>query len=138
MTETAELSELFETLDADRSGAIDYSEFMAAAIDRKIFFREDLCLQVFGALDRDASGTISIQELFQLLKAADPEDLLGNELRDEVMELLDRYDSDRDGELNFKEFMALLTQNREGSPPKRPLQKRGSQTTDSLLMKFPF
>lgn len=138
VTETAELSELFETLDADRSGAIDYSEFMAAAIDRKIFFREDLCLQVFGALDRDASGTISIQELFQLLKAADPEDLLGNELRDEVMELLDRYDSDRDGELNFKEFMALLTQNREGSPPKRPLQKRGSQTTDSLLMKFPF
>eukprot|EP00435_Cladocopium_sp_Y103_P049800 s587_g15.t1 len=84
VTETAELSELFETLDADRSGAIDYSEFMAAAIDRKIFFREDLCLQVFGALDRDASGTISIQELFQLLKAADPEDLLGNELRDEV------------------------------------------------------
>lgn len=63
---------------------------------------------------------------------------MGNELRDEVMELLDRYDSDRDGELNFKEFMALLTQNREGSPPKRPLQKRGSQTTDSLLMKFPF
>jgi hypothetical protein len=26
----------------------------------------------------------------------------------------------------------------QGSPPKRPLQKRGSQTTDSLLMKFPF
>lgn len=32
-----------------------------------------LC-QVFSALDRDASGTISIQELFQLLKAADPEE----------------------------------------------------------------
>lgn len=137
VAETTDLSDLFETLDADGSGAIDYSEFMAAAIDRKIFFREDLCLQVFGALDRDASGTISIQELFQLLKAADPEDLLGNELRDEVMELLDRYDSDGDGELNFREFMALLTQNREGSPPKR-LQKRGSKTTDSLLTKFPF
>ena len=47
-------------------------------------------MEVFSALDRDASGTISIQELFQLLKAADPEDLLGNQLRDEVMELLDR------------------------------------------------
>jgi len=133
--EAAEYLELFEALDADGSGAIDYSEFMAAAIDRKIFFREDLCLQVFRALDRDSSGTISIQELFQLLKDADPEDLLGNDLRDEVMELLDRYDTDGDGELNFREFMALLTQNREASPPKR-LQKRGSQTTDSV--KFPF
>ncbi|CAJ1455632.1 unnamed protein product, partial [Effrenium voratum] len=43
--EAAEYLELFEALDADGSGAIDYSEFMAAAIDRKIFFREDLCLQ---------------------------------------------------------------------------------------------
>eukprot|EP00913_Durusdinium_trenchii_P016188 g15213.t1 len=192
--EADELSELFEALDADGSGAIDYSpvaledsgdsegdevgdqgEFMAAAIDRKIFFREELCLQVFAALDRDSSGTISIQErvlpvllrrsrssagisstnfltvdwitelarersvspeeLFQLLKAADPEDLLGNELRDEVMELLDRYDTDRDGELSFREFRALLTQNREGSPPKR-LQKRVSQGSD-LMTKSP-
>eukprot|EP00434_Breviolum_minutum_P016466 symbB.v1.2.014515.t1/scaffold1064.1/size140376/1 len=133
--QTTDLSDLFETLDADGSGAIDYSEFMAAAIDRKIFFREDLCLQVFGALDRDASGTISIQAWFFCGLLATETDLLGNELRDEVMELLDRYDSDGDGELNFREFMALLTQNREGSPPKR-LQKRGSKTTDSLLTKY--
>ncbi|CAE7253741.1 CPK34, partial [Symbiodinium natans] len=78
-----DLADLFEALDADGSGAIDYSEFMAAAIDRKILFREDLCLQVFRALDRDSSGKISIHELFQLLKDADPEDLLGTELRDE-------------------------------------------------------
>lgn len=69
------------------------------------------------------------------MKAADPEDLLGNELRDEVMELLDRYDTDRDGELSFREFRALLTQNREGSPPKR-LQKRVSQGSD-LMTKSP-
>lgn len=136
-----DLADLFEALDADGSGAIDYSEFMAAAIDRKILFREDLCLQVFRALDRDSSGKISIQELFQLLKDADPEDLLGTELRDEAMELLDRYDVDGDGELNMREFMALLTQNREA--PSRPtLQKRNSQsrrasqTTDSLQVNF--
>jgi len=135
------LADLFEALDADGSGAIDYSEFMAAAIDRKILFREDLCLQVFRALDRDSNGKISIQELFQLLKDADPEDLLGTELRDEAMELLDRYDVDGDGELNMREFMALLTQNRE--VPSRPtLQKRNSQsrrasqTTDSLQVNF--
>lgn len=107
-----EVAELFQAVDADGSGSIDYSEFIAAAIDRKLLFREDLCLQVFRALDRDDDGKISIQELQQVLVDADTEDFLGSELRDEALTTLNRYDADGDGLLDIREFMALLTQNR--------------------------
>lgn len=126
-----EVTELFQAVDADGSGSIDYSEFIAAAIDRKLLFREDLCLQVFRALDRDDDGKISIQELQQLLVDAAAEDFLGSELRDEALTTLNRYDADRDGLLDIREFMALLTQNRiaeiESKAPgagRRPLALR--------------
>jgi len=106
-----DLSELFQAVDADGSGAIDYSEFIAAAIDRKLLFREDLCQQVFRSLDRDGSGKISAQDLCTLLEESD-EALVDSELREEARQLLTRYDSDGDGELDIHEFMALLTQNR--------------------------
>merc|ERR1719436_1346067 len=77
----AELDQMIQAIDIDGSGSIDYSEFLAAAFDRKLLFREDLCLQVFRALDRDSSGTISIEELHALLEDVDTEDFLGEELR---------------------------------------------------------
>jgi calcium-dependent protein kinase len=108
---TSELKALFDSIDIDGSGLIDYSEFLAAAIDRKLLFREDICLQVFRMLDRGSKGTISLSDLQALLEDTDTEELLGKELRDEAWDMLRRYDSNGDGRLDFHDLMALLTQN---------------------------
>jgi calcium-dependent protein kinase len=107
-----EIAELFAAIDLDGSGAIDYSEFLAAVIDRKLLFREDLCLQAFRSIDRDASGDVGVKDLHALLENAYTMEFLGDELCQEARDMLRHYDSDGDGVLNFREFTALLTQQR--------------------------
>jgi len=107
---------LFQAVDIDGSGAIDYSEFLAAALDHSLFFREDLCLQVFRSLDRDSSGFISVQELQELLDSGEAHDFLGSHLHDEAHRMIQRYDADGDGRLDFVEFTKLVTQTPERYP----------------------
>jgi calcium-dependent protein kinase len=108
---TDESKVLFDAIDIDGSGLIDYSEFLAAAIDRKLLFREDICLQVFRMLDRGSKGRISFSDLQALVEETITEERAGKELRDEAWDMMRRYDSNGDGHLDLRELMALLTQN---------------------------
>merc|ERR1712093_517373 len=50
-------------IDTDGSGVIDYTEFLAASIDCKLYCQESSCWEAFCIFDRDGSGTISSDEL---------------------------------------------------------------------------
>ncbi|CAK0856349.1 unnamed protein product [Prorocentrum cordatum] len=106
--ESQELEQVLDAMDVDGSGCVDYSEFLAAAFDRRSA-REDLILQVFRALDRDESGTVGIQELHAMLDDVQGHEGVSAALREEARELLEQYDQDGDGLLNFDEFRRLLT-----------------------------
>ena len=60
--------------------------------------------QAFAAFDKDGSGTIDAEELFQCLKAMGhhPEPL-------ELEELLAQMDTNGDGVIDFEEFSAVMT-----------------------------
>merc|ERR1740117_44452 len=58
---------VFEAIDADRSGSIDYSEFIAATLDKSSFLKKDLCREAFTIFDKDGNGTISLDELREML-----------------------------------------------------------------------
>lgn len=50
---------MFDSVDTDKSGFIDYSEFVAAAISEKNATSNDNLLAAFKMFDKDGSGLIS-------------------------------------------------------------------------------
>jgi len=92
---------VFESVDTDGSGLIDYSEFCAAAIKDGAVQCEKAMKAAFRVFDMDGDGHISKAELGHVL-ASQSEDL------GEIDRLLDPWDADGDGQLSFDEFRAMV------------------------------
>ena len=58
-----QLNEMFDNIDKDGSGVIEYSEFVAATINRQNMLGKQRLKQVFRLFDKDGSGTLTIDEL---------------------------------------------------------------------------
>ena len=59
---------MLKAADTDGSGEIDYTEFLAATIDERVYLREDYLRTAFNMFDKDGSGFIDSSELGALLK----------------------------------------------------------------------
>lgn len=59
---------MLKAADTDGSGEIDYTEFIAATIDPKIFMRDDYLKTAFSMFDKDGSGKIDASEIAVLLR----------------------------------------------------------------------
>merc|ERR1719436_698613 len=62
-----DLQQMMDNIDTDGSGVIDYSEFMAATMDKRKYIQEDVCWRAFKTFDVDGSGSIDKEELMKLL-----------------------------------------------------------------------
>lgn len=60
-------------MDTDKSGYVDYSEFLAAAIPPTLYLREDYLLTAFKMFDQDDSGKIDMLELSMILSQGSSE-----------------------------------------------------------------
>merc|ERR1712216_263483 len=107
---------VFESVDTDGSGLIDYSEFCAAAIKDGAVRCDKAISAAFRVFDIDGDGQISKAELGDVLMSQS-EDL------GEIDKLLDPWDSDGDGQLSFEEFRAMvLNLGQEMTSPTPPSQ----------------
>jgi calcium-dependent protein kinase len=109
---TAEMEQTMKELDTDGSGKIDYSEFLAATMDKKIYTQYDLVWQVFKQFDVDHSGTINKDNIATILTGGEVkrfEDAIGLQ-KNEIDEIMGKYDKDGSGDIDFDEFMALMTE----------------------------
>ena len=92
-------------LDKDGSGAIDFDEFldmMTARMSDKDT-REDI-QKVFRLFDDDKTGTVSIKNLRRVARE------LGETMTDEeLLEMIERADSDGDGQVTFEDFYNIMT-----------------------------
>jgi len=99
-----DLKAIMDDIDADGSGEIDYTEFLAATLDKKVYMQEDVCWNAFKNFDRNNDGKISQDELKVIL--GDPS--VQNQANVEIAEILKQFDGNGDGFIDFQEFMQLM------------------------------
>jgi len=99
----ADLEQIMHDVDVDGSGVIDYTEFIAAALDKKSYIEEDVCWTAFRVFDRNGDGKISKEEIALVLNDGD----VKNCAKD-LAELIKDIDTNGDGEVDFQEFMQMM------------------------------
>jgi len=98
-----DLQKIVEGMDVDGSGRIDYTEFIAAALDKRSYLSENACWTAFKVFDLDGDGRISLSELTKVL--AEEENGVDTA---SAKELLKGVDLNGDGMIDFQEFMAMM------------------------------
>jgi calcium-dependent protein kinase len=99
-----DLQQIMEEVDSDGSGVIDYTEFLAATLDKKVYMAEDVCWQAFRVFDRNGDGKISKDEIANVLSDGDVQ----NAAAKDMAEIMKEIDKNGDGEIDFQEFMAMM------------------------------
>ena len=88
---------IFEEMDIDKNGLINYTEFISALMDYDKI-KENQILACFNSYDTDESGKISFKEFCDMIKPQSEEE------KKELKDLYDQFDTDGDGEISLKEF----------------------------------
>merc|ERR1712167_369397 len=97
-----QIDEMFEKVDADGSGAIDYSEFVVATMNEKNLLSNNKLQSAFKMFDKDGGGSISTDEIKQVLS-------FGQNLEESVVnEIIQQVDANGDGEISFDEFAEMM------------------------------
>lgn len=96
--------EIFEKLDNDNNGYIEYEEFTRACIDKEILLTEEILRFAFDYLDRDGSGEITIEELKAVFCVG--EDSVDAEKT--LKQVLKQIDEDGNGNISFEEFKVMM------------------------------
>jgi calcium-dependent protein kinase len=62
-----EVDRIMKVADSDGSGEIDYSEFVVATMDKRKLLSNEKLEAAFNLFDKDGSGTISANEVKEVL-----------------------------------------------------------------------
>jgi len=98
----SEAKALMEAADQDGSGSIDYIEFVTATMHKYRLESDDQLYKAFQYFDRDNSGYITIDELETAMREYGIAD------DNCIKEILAEVDTDNDGRVSFKEFVAMM------------------------------
>jgi calcium-dependent protein kinase len=99
---TEETEKIMRNVDTDGNGYIDYSEFIAASMNRKKLLSKNNLNLAFQSFDVDGSGTITIDEIRAILGGVtDTTDEIWNQIIAEV-------DADGNGLIDLKEFKEMM------------------------------
>lgn len=100
-----EIETIMMSVDTDNNGAINFNEFIAATLDISIYKDYANLENAFKFFDKDHDGEIDEKEL--------KSSLAGKEFRHIDTKIfssaLDENDSDKDGKVDFKEFLRCMS-----------------------------
>ena len=100
--EKSEIEKMFDSVDIDKSGFIDYSEFVIASMNEKNLLTNEKLQAAFKMFDKDSSGFISSEEIKEILG-------FGKTLSEEaVNDIIKQVDENGDGQISFEEFSTMM------------------------------
>lgn len=91
--------------DLDRNGKLNYNEFLSSCLDESLLSSEEYLRFVFAAFDLNKDGRIERDELTLILRAYSQEYRCNLPL---VEELIAENDSNKDGAIDFQEFVSSI------------------------------
>lgn len=98
--------QMIKDIDKDENGELDFDEFLDLMTSRLAGTdtKEDID-RIFKLFDDDQTGYISLQNLKRVARE------LGSSLNDaELLEMIERADSDNDGLIDMDDFYKIMTQ----------------------------
>ena len=98
-----EIKKKFLEIDVDGNNKIDFTEFIAANMDKAIFKDKEKLRIAFDAFDIDKNGIINKEDIINILKLENLYD--ANKI---VSDLIDPNDINKDGKIDFDEFCKLM------------------------------
>jgi calcium-dependent protein kinase len=98
-----EIDDIFAQIDVDGSGYIDYTEFVASAMDMQNLLTNDKLKRAFDMFDNDGSGSISAEEIKEVLGLTDNE-----QMNEKIKEIIKQVDENGDGEISIEEFKEMM------------------------------
>jgi len=110
---------LLEQVDTDGSGVVDYTEFLAATMDKKMYHQENTVWNAFKKFDLDNSGAIDKKELNRILGNDDVVKAMHLEgKRDRLQQIFEQVDINGDGLIDFEEFFRMMKTAERGPNPR--------------------
>ena len=95
-----EVERIMNEVDIDKSGTIDYNEFVLATINKQKLLNKEKLEATFKMFDKDGSGTITADEIKSVLGKAVDKKLLE--------EMVKEVDENGDGEISLVEFKEMM------------------------------
>lgn len=103
----AEIDEIFDRVDCDGTGEIEYSEFVIASMAESDLLSPERLKKAFQLFDKDNNGSITIgelREIFSFFQTA------GAAIDDAyIKSAIAAVDSDGNGVVSFDEFVGMMT-----------------------------
>jgi calcium-dependent protein kinase len=93
------ITKLFNDMDIDKNGLVNYTEFVSALMDYENSIRLEDLIECFRNYDSDKSGKINFKEFCQILRPQNEKE------KKELKELYDKFDDNGDGEIDIDEFI---------------------------------
>jgi calcium-dependent protein kinase len=97
-----DIDQIFNAMDFDNSGQVDYTEFIASCLDGTIKKNEKFLRKEFEKLDSDKDGKLNKEDIEQIVHS----DTNVNKI--DVQRMIDEADLDGDGKIDYSEFLVLL------------------------------
>jgi calcium-dependent protein kinase len=93
------LQSAFDRLDVKKTGVIDYSEFLAAAVDDSIVLTRENLRATFDSFDRRNTGKITADDLKRVFNEGRKKKVFHKR---DALEIINGFDADSDGGISFE------------------------------------
>jgi calcium-dependent protein kinase len=97
---------IFNYLDTDHNGFIEYEEFIRAAVNKKIFFSTNYLRFAFDYFDRDKNGSITFNEIKNIF-FINEKNKKDSKAQEQLLKCFKETDTNGNGNLTFDEFIKM-------------------------------
>ena len=97
--------EIFNNIDMNHNGFIEYEEFVRAAVDKKEFFNEKFLRFAFNYFDKDKNDSIDYHEIEMVFK----NNIVDRKnIHEGLQKIITEADINKDGKITFDEFCSVM------------------------------